>query len=363
MAGLFGNLNFADLDRPFSIVQGQELIYRETELVFERWTEDANNVTSLFVQMETDNFKERFKLPGGGEAQEEDPGGAFGESAASKASGFWDVAYPLRQFGDRLSFDPVTLGYMTMREYENHVQTVINKNNITLFRMVLQRLFNNAAQTFQDPIHGSLTIQVLANQDGTVYPPVYGAVTEAQENMYLAPNYIESGISDTNNPFILIRNKLEPHFGFPQGGSPIIALVNTSAVPYARLLTDFDEFTNRYLLPGANVTTLVDLPESFQGMRIVGVCNGVVIIEWPRIPSGWILGVHLDAPKPLKRRVDPAGTYAGRGLHMVSRDVSYPFMNNRWMNRYGFGVGNRLNGVAVALNGTTSYTVPSYYVY
>jgi hypothetical protein len=361
MAGLLGHLNMADTDRPFTIVQGQEVMYRETEQIFARWNDDMMAAKQLFVEAVTENFKERFKLPGSGYSQEEDTAGDAAPSAAVKASGSWDVAYYLRQFGDTLSFDDVVLGYMSLKEFENHLQTVINRNNNLEFGLILKSLFNNAIIPFNDPIHGALSVQPLANGDAVTYPPVFGAVTDATANNYLAPSYIESGITDTNNPFKLIRDTLEPHFGFPEGGSPIIALVNTSAVGYAKLLTDFDEFTNRYLLPGGNVTTLIDLPEGFQGGRIVGVCNGVVILEWPRIPTGWMLGMHLDAPRPLKQRVDPANTNLPRGLHMKTRDMEHPFLNNRWRNRIGFGVGNRLNGVAVALNGTSAYTVPTIY--
>lgn len=358
MAGLFGHLNIADADRPFTIVQGQEVMYRETELIFQRWNADMEGALKLFVEETTENFKMRYKLPGNGYLQEEGP---QSESAAVKANGSWDIALPLRQYGAAMSWDDVTLGYMSMKEFENHVQTVINQNNNTVFYLILKALFNNANVTFNDPIHGNLTCVPLANGDSVVYPPVFGSTTEATANFYLAPNYTEATISNTNNPFKTIRDTLEPYWGFPQGGSPIVALVNTSAVSYAKLLAGFDEFTNRYLMPGANITTLTDLPPEFQGGRIVGVCDGVVIVEWPRMPSGWMIGLHMDAPKPLKRRRDPADTGLNVGLQLKTRDEQYPFENARWRHRVGFGVGNRLNAVVVALNGTSSYSIPTAY--
>jgi hypothetical protein len=361
MAGLLGNLNMADTDRPFTIVEGQQVVYGETEKIFARWTQDMTASLELFVQEVTENFQERYKLPGSGFSQEEDKAGGAAPSAAVKASGFWQTAYPLRQYGDSMSYDDVVLGYMTVKEFENHLQTIINRNNNTVFGSILKALFNNSSYVFQDPIHAALTIQCLANGDGTNYPPVYGSVVDAPANNYLAPNFTESQISDTNDPYALIRNALEPHFGFPQGGSPIIALVNTTACPATRLLTDFDQFTNRYILPGGNVSTLIDLPEAFQGGRIVGVCDGVVIIEWPRIPSGWILGLHLDAPRPLKQRKDPEKTKIATGLQMVTRDMAHPWQTTRWRHRFGVAVGNRLNGVAIALNGTNAYSVPAIY--
>lgn len=361
MGVLLGHLNMADTDYPFTIVNGQEVMYAEAQKVFQRYNADFEAAQSLFVQGQTENFKERHKLPGSGYLEEEDAGGNAGPSSSAKAAGSYDVAYPLKQYGRAFSFDDVVLGYMSLMEFENHLQTIINMNNDLGFNLILKPLFNNVAQTFQDVQHGALTIQCGANQDGTLYPPVFGSIVDAQANNYLAPNYIESAISDANNPYKLIRDTLEPHYGFPQGGSPIIALVNTSAVSTSKLLTNFDEFTNRYLIPGANITTLTGLPEGFQGGRIVGVSDGVVIVEWPRIPTGWMLGMHMDAPKPLKRRVDPARTGIAPGLKMVSKDMEFPFHNNRWRNRLGYGVSERLNIVAVALNGTPSYTVPTLF--
>ena len=365
MAGLFGHLQFADNDRPFTLIEGQRVIYDETQKVFQRWNEELQAATSIFVQTTTWDHKERFKLPGNGYSQEEDQDNRA-PSGVSKATGSWDVAYPLRQYGDAFSWSDTDMAYMTMAEYENHVQTVINKNNNTVFHNILEPIFNNVAQTFSDMRVGSLTIQCLANGDSVVYPPKFGTTTEATENQYLAPNYLESGISNTNNPFLSIRDQLEPHFGFPQGGSPIVALVNSSATKYIKLMPGFDDYTNRYLVPGDNITTLKDLPPMPPSGRIIGVegISGVVVFEWPRIPSGWMIGIHLEALKPLKKRIDPpyATSLLGQGeLMMVSQDEDYPFRTNRWRNRYGYGVANRLNGVVVALNGTSSYTIPSGY--
>jgi hypothetical protein len=316
---------------------------------------------SFFVGETTENFKERYYLPGGGEAQDEDEQMA-GETAAVRTTGSWDVAYPLTQTGDSIAFNEVGIRYVSMARYEATIQAILNRNNNTTFKKILRPIFKNTNTTFTDIIHGSLTAVPLANQDGTLYPPPYGSTAEAEQNFYLAPNYLESGISNTNNPFKLIRDKLEPMYGFPQGGSPIIALVNTSCVQYAALLAGFDEFTNRYANPGDNITTLTGLPSLPSGMRIVGVDGiaGVVIVEWPRMPSGWIIGLHAEAPKVLKRRKDRAITGLNPGLQLWSQTAdTEPFRTARWRNRQGFGVANRLGAVVIALNGTTSYSIPT----
>lgn len=362
MGQLFGALGIADSERAFAEVQGQMLIWDETHRVFQQWNEDMEAATALFVQTTTEDHKERYELPGGGESQDEDAY-ASSESASVKRSGSWDVAYPIFQGGDSLSYTDVALGYLTMGQYEAHVQTILNRANNSTFKRILRPIFKNTNTAFTDPIKGALTLVPLANNDGTLYPPPYGTEAEAQQNFYLAPSYSESGISNANNPFTLIRNALEPMYGFPQGGSPIVALVNTTAVQYARALAGFDEYTNRYADPGDDITTLTGLPDLPPGMRIVGVDGeaGVVIAEWPRMPSGWMIGLHLDAPKPLKRRVDPANTNLPRGLHVWSKTQDNPYQTSRWRLREGYGVGNRIGAVVVALNGTNTYSIPTAY--
>ena len=175
------------------------------------------DATRLFVQGTTSNHQERYELAGGGELEEEGFLGAI--TGEVNRSGSWDVAYPIYQFGRGLGYDDISLSYLTMGQYEAAIQTILNQNNNTSFRLILKGLFKNTTTAFTDRIYGSLTIQTLANGDSVVYPPKYGATSEATENFYLAPNYTEATISDTNDPIKAIRDTLEPHFGFPQGAA------------------------------------------------------------------------------------------------------------------------------------------------
>jgi hypothetical protein len=74
-----------------------------------------------------------------------------------------------------------------------------------------------------------------------------------------------------------------------------------------------------------------------------------------------MLGLHLDAPKPLLVREDPAETNLGTGLQLVSQDEDTPFVASHYRHRFGMGVGNRLNGAVMELGTGGSYTVPSAY--
>ena len=79
-----------------------------------------------------------------------------------------------------------------------------------------------------------------------------------------------------------------------------MVLVNTSAVPYIKLLTAFDSLPYFNVAPGDNTAVPANIDPSRipAGGRVVGVAHGCTIVEWPRMPTGWMTGFHQDAPAP-----------------------------------------------------------------
>ncbi len=136
----------------------------------------------MFVEEQTENFKERYKLPGGGRLQRR---GGYAASGAVKAYGGYDVAYPLEDFGAQLADSDVALAYMTLQDLDRHLDTIFAQDANTVRFELLKALLNNTQDTFVDPLHGSLTIEPLANGDSVTYPPVLGSETEATDTHYL----------------------------------------------------------------------------------------------------------------------------------------------------------------------------------
>jgi hypothetical protein len=66
-------------------------------------------------------------------------------------------------------------------------------------------------------------------------------------------------------------------------------------------------------------------------------------------------------PGPMKKRLDPAEQGFAEGLELVSKDSRFPFDQSHYRNRYGMGVGNRLNGVVMELGTGGTYTIPTAY--
>ena len=358
MATIFGALGIQDLDRVFQAVDGQDVIYDAIDIYLGISQSDLLGQMRLFVAEQTEMYSERFKLPSSGRLQEVGLGVVPG---VTKRYGSWDVAYPLKNFADGMASDDVSMAYMSARELQTHLDTALQSNIATMRHEMLYYIFNNTAKTWVDMLHGSLTVQPLANGDTVTYPPVQGSETPATDNHYLESGYAASAISDTNNPYVTMRDEIEEHFGTGTGGENIVALINKAQAAKTEDLSSFVEIPNINITPGDQTAIPNNYPPIPSTARLLGSIDGVWVAQWAWIPSSYIFATHYGFPAPLKMRVDPSDTGLARGLSLVRRNEEFPMHTTYWRNRFGMGVGNRLNGVMMELGTGGSYSIPSGY--
>lgn len=356
MSTIFGALRLSDTDYAFKSTQGQAIIYEAIREHLAMHNAALDAMTSIFVERTTEDYKLRYRLPGGGRLQKR---GTQSPVAAVKPYGYWDVAFPLEDYAASVAMDDVTRAYTSVADLEATVNNVVVQDLNTVRWELLRALFGNTAKTFADENRGDLTIQPLANGDSVVYPPVIGSDTEATDNHYLASGYTAANISDTNDPYVTVIAELEEHFGAVTGNSPIAVLINSAQTTKTRGLAGVVEVQDRWIDPGDSTAVPTGLP--FIPGKVIGRhMEGAWISQWDYIPSGYMLAVHLGAPKPLYQRVDPAETGLPRGLALVAEDQAFPFNSATWRHRFGFGAANRLNGVVIQIT-DGSYSVPTAY--
>jgi hypothetical protein len=363
MGLLLGDIGISDSDYFYNSTNGQRVVYDASADLLSYYSKDVAASTSLFVEEETELHSERYKLPGNGYLQRR---GRNGDFAAVKAGGSWDVSYPLEDKGASLGHDDVTFAYMTLKEYERYLDTIMIQHANSHRLDMLRALFNNLARPFYDEIWPNLTVQPLANGDSVSYPPVIGSTADATQNYYLATNYLPSAISEINNPISAGVQVLQTRFGTPTGGSNIATFYNQAQDSAFKGLTEFVPVQYHLTHPGVNTAT-VDLPGVDPRMmngtwEVTGNCNGSVMAKWAFIPANYMLQIHLRAAPPLKRRVDPAKVGIARGLHLWADDLDMPFRKVAWRDRYGYGVGNRLSAVLTYIGTGTTYVIPSPFV-
>lgn len=363
MANLFSGLGLEDTDFVFRSTVGQDVIYQ----VAADWVADRNAdlqaATSAFISGMTEDFKARYRLPGGGFLQRRDEKGRFNNV---KVTGKWDVGFPLEDFGAAIGGDDVANAYMTAEELSLHVSTVVSQNVNTVRFELLRRLLNNTQRSFTDKIRGTILVEPLANGDTVVYPPVLGSNTEATDDHYLESNYAASAISDTNDPYSTIANELTEHFGAVAGNSNIAVFINNAQAGVTRDLSEFVAFTDMGVIPGDDTATVANMnADGTLPGRVLGRMqdSGVWVMEWRHVPALYMIGIDVDAEAPLKMRVDPAAVGLGQGLQLVGIDEQFPYSNANWRNRFGIGAANRLNGVVMELGVGGTYTIPTGFTY
>lgn len=359
MGLIHGALGLPDIDDTYVNVIGQSIVYDASQNLLAQYNADLDSAKALFVENSTEDFKQRYKLPGGGRLQRRQEQTA---TQAVKASGGWDVGFPLEDFGARILADDITLAKMGLQEYSRHIDTVFIQDANTYRFEMLRAIYNNTARTFVDPLKGSIIVQPLANGDSVLYPPVIGSEVEATDDHYKVSGYLSSAISDVNNPFPVIVEELEDNFGATQGGSNIVVFINPAQSAKVMALLDFVDYTDRFIVPGDNTATVTGLPRVPASARIIGRVSGAWVAEWRWVPADYMLAIHADAPPPLRERIDPPAQGLGTGLQLVARDREYPLESAHYRHRFGLGVGNRLNGVVMQFKASGSYDIPAIYV-
>lgn len=357
MSGIYGALGLNDTDnqRAFVNTIGQELVFTAANTFLTQWSEGLRLALSVFLEQETETFKERYLLPGGGRLQEL---GRQGPSGAVKATGKYDTAYPLKSYGASLGYNRQSIAYLTLNEFDRHLDTITLQGAATTRHELLKAILNNTQDTFVDPVHGSLSIEPGANGDTVKYPPVIGSETEATEDHYLESGYAASAVSDTNNPYETIASDLNHHYG-ETGTEDVMVWINSAQKAVTRDLTDFDSVPQRFIEPGDNVS--IARPIDAGPGKPLGVCSDCMIKVWSWIPASYMVAMSLSQPALLKQRNHPADVGLPSGLSLIQTDERYPLTNVSYELSFGFGAGNRLNIVVMELGVGGTYTIPSGY--
>jgi len=288
--------------------------------------------------------------------------GRQAQAGAMKRTGYYDVAFPLDQYGAQLAGDRVDMAYMSLAELDAHLDTIMIQDLNTLRWNILLAIFEDTNLVWTDPLHGNLTITRLANTDGTLYPPVLGSETEADDDHYSEAAYNVAAIADANNPVTTLVAEIAEHFGgVGSSGRQFVYFHGADQTAYLAAITGYVPISDQYI----QLSVATDDVRSWPRVpgRIHGRLSGAWLSEWDGwIPDTYGLCILQGVPPPLLKRNDPADTGLGRGLQLVATDGNHPMQQAHYEHRYGFGCGNRLSAAVIELSGEgATYTPPTEY--
>jgi hypothetical protein len=347
-----GILGIEDADSTLVNEVGQETVFQAVTEYTSRLNEALNRITGLFVERTTTSWKWTYKLPGNRELQTQ---GGMARAAEQKFKASYDVALPIFQFGDALGGTFIDMAYMSIADVDRNVLEIRNASRRTLRKEILKALFNNTSLSYDDLKNGTLTVQPLANGDGTYYPPLPGTDDLAEATHYAETGYAYTAISDTNNPIATHKATLLGRYPDEVDG---IVFIASNMSPYVQGLTNFMEVGDPRIVKGGLADRLTNLPGGVPG-KVIGRCDDMWVSEWADVPSNYSVSIAPSYEKPLQRRVDPPATGLPSELTLIKQSDLFPLEKSEWMWRFGMGVVNRLNGFVLECGTGGTYTVPT----
>lgn len=315
-------------------------------------TETTN---ALFAEMarNTVEFKERVLLPASHEMQ---PLPEDGTPDPQHGGAYIETAYPMRRAGFSFGMNREVRAKMTVGELNEKVIEAEGADTRWILRAMLAALYTNANYTFKDPDKGDLTVRSLAKAaDGSVYINQSGNMATATHHIAQA-----AGIADATNPYTTLYNLLSAH---PSNRRPFVAYIPTNLVASTMLLASFVEYVgdNRDLIAYAtNIDYAQDSIAQYLsfGSRVLGVTDGMVVIEAKVLPDDYIVAKANTNIPPLVYRQEPEADL--QGLQVVPFQVNSNLWKEDFYRKGGFGVRNPV-AAAVCRVGNGAYAIPTNY--
>jgi hypothetical protein len=315
---------------------------------------DIESLMRLFA-FTTNDFQLEVRQSGSSRSQ---PLDESGRAIPIKPPVPYTVAFPLQASGSAWGANYVTQLQMTNRELASTLATMYRGDYNWVRDQVLGHLYQATSYTHTDITgKGSLTINGLANSDAVVY---YSSATNstATDSHLLAQ---AAAIADATNPYPVIVAELREH---PANTGEVISLIPTASKATTIALAEFRSATLDADIqpgPGSTASRLVGnlnatLPP---GSMVLGKTDsGSWIVEWPDLPTGFIISFTSGGPRPLARRVfaEPAL----QGFRPMGERNDFPYFEEQWARWEGYAGYNRV-GAVIMRTGNGTYAVPTNY--
>jgi hypothetical protein len=270
----------------------------------------------------------------------------------------YSAGFPLQDSGNAIGRTWLEAQKLRVEQLNDLIAVIQDGDRSWVFDHILAALFNDADRTFFDPEKGQLTVKPLANGDAQVYQVKSGEFAGGTDNHLLGQaNAIGAG---ADNVFATHYAELSEH---PENGGAgsgrIISFIPTGLKSATTGLATFNPLPSADIRPGANADVLVgslgiNVPGTVLGMDD----SGTWIVEWPRIPAGYVASIQTTGEPPIGERVDEFASL--RGFIEMDSNEDFPWYQRNWMRRAGYGAWNRL-GAVVSRIGNASYAVPTNY--
>ena len=334
---------------------GQEKVdsmIAETLAEYERQTDSM-----LAWGMRSPIRSELVELAGSGEAQTIDE---WGNPVPVKELAPYEQGYPIAFAADAWGLNRLTRAKLTVEDANRLMIRSMSRHSNTLRRRVLSALFTDTSFSFADGQNTAVTVRPLANGDSVTYV-IEGADTVAATHTHYVAQ--AAAIADATDPFAVAYTHLIEHPS--NAGSRIVSYIASSLKATTKALADFVPVASTDTVLGANLSRVREdisnddlMKIKGPGGEILGQVDKVWVVEYPGLPTGYMITVAIDNAQPLLRMRydDDFGPDMVEETNMVDGNRE----ETRFLRYYGIAVHDRVGAVVTRI-GNASYAIPTGY--
>lgn len=348
MAILAGLLNQTDLYNQRVTTVGIEIVERSIAESVAEHNRQLNALMALFTTRRTDP-QTRYLAAGATRLQPLDENG---RALPIKPSGYFTVGFPLQDAGIAWGRNFRTSVKMTVAEVARIVSMMEDADSRWMRDHLLAALFyenSTTPWTFTDPQFGAISVYGLANGDSQTFQILSGADSAATDD------HVKGTTSVTEAIFQDIHDELVEH---PENGPEIIVFVPTASSATVQALTNFYPIPDPNLQTGVAVTQFTGAIGAAVPGKLIGYVAGCKVVEWPGMPSDYLLGVAAGGEAPIALREEPEAEL--QGFRKVADRNDHPWYEQQYLRVAGFGAWNRVGAIVYKTNNGT-YSVPTGY--
>jgi hypothetical protein len=292
----------------------------------------------------------------GGELQ---PYVETGETEATRVGAEWTVGFPIRRLRDRQLYTEEYLARVTLEKLQQDVINAAARDYQTMLKMLLRALMLKTNYTFTDGQFpglglGAISVKRLANNDGGTGSIFVDGI---EVPIGTLQSYIGSNNATlTSAAFITAYGKLRT---MGKTGD-VVFLINSNDEGTVRGFTEFYASNNPLIVDPNKKYAQVQSPRAIGRLEGANLSGEVVV--HPYMPQGYFFAYDRSDTPPLKIRETTEPQFRGFRLVQDQTRAAYgeaALRNKRWERIAGAAVYNRVNGVAVQVVASTTYTDPT----
>lgn len=255
----------------------------------------------------------------------------------------------------------------------------IQADQALVYRKVMEALFD--ARSRKTIINAmSYDVYPLANADGFIPPSYKGEVFDGTHNHYLKTNstllssaHFENAVNhlthhgygwDTGTQLVCFANRAQVNdirkwrFGVGNGDSGTAATANYDFVPALG--------QPALIVPNQEGLLGGQAPAVWNGLRVSGSYQDVIVIEEPLMPAGYLLFLSTGGPS-VDENIIGIREHASaewKGLRLLpGNQQRYPLVDGYYIHGFGTGIRRRTGAVIVQVGSGTTYAPPAGFTF